>query len=152
MTIHRSNTPLTGATDADMPAELRMRLRALREDLAPPAHLWDAIDVRLDRVTVQAHARQTRRPVYALAAALAIAAIGGSWVWSTQTASTSQIAQSDRDAASDPGLRDALAMLDRDIREIREALRQDPTSRVLLQQLHRVDSIRFTLSRRITHG
>lgn len=139
------NTPRTH--DTDLPAELRMQLRGLRADIAPPAHLWDAIDARLDRVAVQPPARRVQRRAFALAAALAVAAIGGSWAWSTLQAPTSPLARH-----ADAELQDAYATLDRDARRIRRALREDPDSRVLLQQLHRVDAIRHTLERRAAFG
>lgn len=145
MTMSR-HTP----SDNDLPAALRMQLRGLREDIPPPAHLWDAIDARLDRAAA-APARRTHRSVFALAAALAIAAIGGTWTWSSLQVPTLGWAQGG-DAGSDAGLRDAFTSLDRDARRIRRALRQDPTSRVLLQQLHRVDAIRHTLGQRAALG
>lgn len=152
MTTSRSNTPGSAASESDMPAALRMQLRAMRADIAPPAHLWESIDARLDRVPMRSPAQRSRRPVLALAAALAVAAVGGSWVWSTRTAPEPLLAQGAGAVASDPTLQDTFATLDHEMREIQRALRQDPTSRVLLQQLHRVDSIRLTLSLRATHG
>ena len=144
------NSPRHTPTDTDLPAALRMQLRSLRTDIAPPARLWEAIDARLDRAALPA-ARRSHRPAYALAAALAIAAIGGTWAWSAQQAPASHWAQSG-DAATDARLRDAFTSLDRDALEIRRALRLDPTSRVLLQQLSRVEAIRQTLGQRAALG
>lgn len=145
-----SHISTSNDTDTDLPAALRMQLRGLRADIAPPAELWDAIDARLERTAVQT-AHRSHRPAYAMAAALALAAIGGAWVWSAQQAPAPRWAEVG-DAASDAGLRATFATLDRDALEIRRALRQDPTSRVLLQQLSRVDAIRQTLGQRAALG
>jgi len=144
------HTSTSNDTDTDLPAALRMQLRGLRTDIAPPAELWGAIDARLERPALQA-AHRSHRPAYAMAAALAIAAIGGAWVWSAQQAPAPRWAEAG-DAATDAGLRAAFASLDRDALEIRRALRKDPTSRVLLQQLSRVDAIRQTLGQRAALG
>ena len=137
-------------TDTDLPAALRMQLRGLRAHIAPPAGLWDAIDARLERPALRT-AHRSHRPAYAMAAALALAAIGGAWAWSAQQTPATRWALAG-DAASDAGLRATFATLDRDALEIRRALRQDPTSRVLLQQLSRVDAIRQTLGQRAALG
>lgn len=139
--------------DTDLPAALRMQLRGLREDIAPPAHVWDAIDARLDMPRAARRTEPRRWPL-ALAATLGAVALAGAWTWSSlrEHASPSVVASDALPASADPGMRDAIAALDRDARTIRAALREDPDSRVLLQQLHRVDAIRHILVQRAALG
>lgn len=151
--------------DRALPDALRWQLRAQRQDLAPPTDLWPGVAARLQT----APARPRRRPLrFAIAASVLLAvAAGGLTLQSRQQPGPSTVARQEAQSltreydralqampqASAPAeLAPAFAELDRSARQIRHALRADPDSRLLLDQLRRTYSLRLALSQRALVG
>ncbi|TZF87424.1 hypothetical protein [Cognatilysobacter lacus] len=151
--------------DRALPDTLRWQLRAQRENIAPPAHLWDGIEARLGAQPVSRH---STLPRYAIAASVLLAAVAGGLLLQARSPVASSAlarreAQSltreyDRAIGSMPEARapaelaPALVELDRSAGQIRRALQNDPDSRLLLDQLRRTYSLRLALSQRAIVG
>lgn len=151
-------------TDSD--TSLHWQLRALRRDVAPAHDLWPSIAGRIAGLPQQ-HAAVAVRPVsrgwpIALAASLLLA-VGMLWQTGMLPAGTQPVVQ--REAASltrdyqaalsqfdqrppPRELADSLKALDDSASQIRAALRRDPHSRLLLEQLRRTYTQRINLTQR----
>ena len=165
-TNDRDAAPQPG--DDPLPDALRWRLRALREDVAPPRDLWAGIAPRL-QPRVLPRPQPVRTPWLALAASLLlVVGMAGLWQGRLQEADAGQAAlvearrlstdyraalQAMPDDARQPHvLAPALNELDRSAAQIRRALARDPDSRLLLEQLRRTYSRRLELSQRALAG
>lgn len=152
--------------DGALPDSLRWQLRAQRRDVAPTADLWPGVAARIADVPRRHEPRAAR---FAVAAGLLLAfAAGGLAVHvrsgaATATAVATHEAQSltreyERALRAMPAptapteLAPAFAELDRSARDIRQALRRDPDSRLLLDQLRRTYTLRLALSQRALLG
>ena len=163
-------------------AGLRMALRGLRQDIEPGRDLWPGIAARIEALPQQAAPAARARgrwlwPV-SMAASMLLAA-GLAWqlrppapeppVRQAQqaTAGVPSLVQREADAMTAQyrsALREfevgtvhaswqpGLETLDRSATEIRAALRVNPDSRLLLEQLRQTYSRRLALSRRALHA
>lgn len=157
-------------------AELRMALRALRRDIEPAHDLWPGIAGRLASAprTQPAPRRRWLWPVSMAASMLLVAGLA----WQMRPASTSAAAPTTRLASTSLVQREADAMtlhyqaalrefgtgpvstnwqpgfdaLDRSAMEIRDALKRNPDSRLLLERLRETYSRRLALSRRALYA
>jgi len=159
-------------------AELRMALRGLRQDIEPGRDLWPGIAARIEALPRQAApaARARGRWLWPVSMAASMLLAAG-LAWQMRPASPES---STRQAQAVPSLvqREADAMtaqyrsalrefevgtvhaswqpgleaLDRSAAEIRAALRVNPDSRLLLEQLRQTYSRRLALSRRALYA
>lgn len=154
-------------------AELRLALRGLHHDIEPARDLWPGIAARIEALPRQAMPRRRRPWLWSLATAASLAgALGLSWQLAAPgkleagrgavpPASTLvqreadtltvhyQAALREVDARPLPaGWRPGIEALDRSAAEVRAALRQQPDSRMLLEQLRVIYTRRLALARR----
>ncbi|HTL14631.1 MAG TPA: hypothetical protein VL251_05990 [Thermomonas sp.] len=151
-------------------AELRLALRGLRRDVAPAHDLWPGIEARLHGLPRQR--RQPRNWLLSLAtAASLVLAVGLAWqlqpgpgpqggeagpaapslVQREAQGMTVQYQAALREMDPDAipaSWRPGIQALDRSAGEIRQALRQNPDSRLLLERLRDTYTRRLELSRR----
>lgn len=147
--------------DRTLPDALRWQLRAQRRDVPPSADLWPGIAGRLQSAPTP---RRARMLPFALAASVMVATFAGALVLRGPASSTGQreaqrLSEEYRaalDAMPQAGATGdyhaALAELDRSARSIRRALKTDPDSRLLLEQLRRTYTLRLTLTQRALVG
>lgn len=164
---------IAGSGD-ELPEALRFRLRAMRTDETPEHDLWPGIAARLDtrRATPRATPRRWLPPL-ALAATLVIA-VGATGLWrgalppgamSDRSAPTLvqreaagmarqyDAALGEIAASQVPGMmQPTLDELDRHTSQIHAALKRDPDSRLLLEQLRRTYSHRLALTQRADYS
>ncbi|GAB6196271.1 hypothetical protein PAGU2595_015790 [Lysobacter xanthus] len=137
-------------------------MRAQRRDVEPARDLWPGIAARLP---AQRPAPSPWAPRFALAASLAVAtgtvlllrlpatpgdeaARQASVVVREYDQAMKAMPKADAPAELAP----AMVELDRSARDIRHALKRDPDSRLLLDQLRRTYSLRLALSQRAVVG
>ena len=151
---------------------LRWQLRALRRDEAPARDLWPGIAAAL--TTHQPAPAPRRRPWLAPAAmAASLLLVVGVLAWQQATLApfaplpretlvqreadgltrSYQAALQEFAPVSPAGsLQPAIAVLDRDVALIRDALQQAPDSRLLLEQLRRTYAHRLALAQRVAYS
>ncbi|HZH42600.1 MAG TPA: hypothetical protein VEY50_00725 [Lysobacter sp.] len=153
-----------------LPDALRWQLRALRQPQEPTRDLWPGIAAQLGARPAVRNAPRWRGGL-ALAATLVVA-LGAAVLWrawpgATHAGADPTLVQREADVltlqyqaalqelpADTPGtpMRHAFDDLDRNAALIRAALRRDPDSQLLLEQLRRTYTQRLALTQRLAYS